>query len=91
MIKSKAMKQFEVHYTSHEVIEAETLQEAVGKFREKFPSPAVCPQNFYECGEGIDNHVIGFCETSELPIFEGDEYSTDGEVMWLKSEAEKES
>ena len=77
------MTQFEVHYESFEIIEAENLREANKIMEER--NSLVTTTNFYDCKESKDHEVIGHCEVSGLSIFEGDEYLHDKEgVMWLK-------
>jgi hypothetical protein len=82
------MKQFEVEFKSHDIIEVENFEEARKKFTEKhsIPDQATC---FYDCETSEKKEVIGYCEMSELPIFEDDDYQYDKEgVMWLTREEE---
>jgi hypothetical protein len=79
------MKEFEVHYKGHVIIEAETLREANEKMEKEYPQFETT--DFYDCAEGKSNEVIGHCEMSGLSIFEGDKYEYDKEgVMWLTDE-----
>lgn len=77
------MKRFEVAYRMHTTIEAESFEEARKKFAEQYPIPAE-PMIFSDLDSGDEKEVIGFCEDSELSIFEDDDYSSDSHgVMWL--------
>jgi hypothetical protein len=77
------MKTFEVHFTSHDIIEAESFDDAREKFKEKHSIPDA-PTVFYDCETSERKDIIGFCEISELPIFDGEDYKYDNEgVMWL--------
>jgi hypothetical protein len=80
-------KQFEVHGTMKNpwksvVIEAETAEEAVLKFKESLPE--------YDAITAIDedsnDHSIeGWCESTGRPIFEGMAYKQDEDgIMWLE-------
>lgn len=80
------MAQFEIEFKSHDIIEAKDFEESRKLFSEKhfIPDQATC---FYNCETQESKEVIGYCEMSELPIFEDDEYNHDGEgTMWLKRE-----
>ena len=79
------MKRFEVVYRMHATIEAESFKDARKKFAEQYPIPAE-PMLFADLDSGDEKEVIGFCEDSEVAIFEGDDYSSDSEgVMWLNN------
>jgi hypothetical protein len=80
------MKTFEVEFKSHDIIEANNFEEARKKFSEKhhIPNQATI---FYDCETAEKKEVIGYCEISELPIFEDDDYKYDKEgAMWLTRE-----
>jgi hypothetical protein len=81
------MREFEIEYISHDIIMAEDFNAARRLFvlKHNIPDAATC---FYDVKSGEKKEVIGHCEMSELPIFEGEKYTTDGEVMWLDSECE---
>ena len=78
------MKTFEIEFKSHDIIEAESFEEARKKFSEKHSIPDQAT-SFYDCDTQESKEVVGYCEISELPIFEDDEYLCDSEgVMWLE-------
>ena len=80
------MPEFEIKFTGHVSVTADTLAQAVEKFEAMPELNDMAPVTFYECGEGISHDVLGFCEISGKPIFKGDDYSCDGEgVMWLNA------
>lgn len=80
------MAQFEIEYKSFDIIEAKDFEEARKLFSEKHYIPDSAT-NFYNCETHEGKEVIGYCEMSELPIFDDDEYLVDTEgVMWLKRE-----
>ena len=76
------MKSFPIQGTKTETIDEEVKArnriEAAKMFAFKYPK-----HNFDHVG---DDMIIGWCENSEIPIFEGDEYHEDENgIMWLKN------
>jgi len=80
------MANFEITYRTHITVEAESFEDAKTKFMELNPIPAE-PMTFTDTETMESKEVIGFCEISEKPIFEDDDFKEDPNgVMWLKSE-----
>lgn len=67
-----------IHRTADVSIMAETREAAYVKFKETFPD--------YKVDAIDDRLVVGHCENTGKPIFEGDKYSEDSDgVMWLNN------
>lgn len=80
---------FEIQFANHVTIEADSFEGARQKFTDQFPIP-VTATSFYEIESNVNKDVVGYCEISELPIFEDDEFGFDEEgIMWLKREEDK--
>lgn len=84
------MPDYEVKFSGHITIEADSLSEAKDKFNTE--KNKICqqteindlqPEHFYDTEEEAGVDVLGMCEICELPITEGQEngYDQDG-VMW---------
>jgi len=75
------MKKFNISGTKREHVEenfkARNRIEAALMFKFKYPK-----HSFDHVG---DDEIIGWCESTDVPIFEGDKYDIDSEgIMWLK-------
>lgn len=65
--------------TKEKNIIASSIEEAINKFKKKYPK--------YIPDWVDDKSILGYCEYSGKPIFEGDEYYSDSDgIMWLTEE-----